>query len=1093
MPVSPNQIVAQSESTTTDCLLPRLAILAIAFLAAFAGIPSGAQAVSDASAPAEVAEARINPKVIRLPLTDENDIRFSKISVDAGLSQTRVAHMVQDDQGFMWFGTQYGLNRYDGYKFKVFTPEPGSSNSLSCAFVSSLFKDRSGILWIGCDQFLDRFDPITETFTHLRLETQDSKAPSIVFHVSQDRSGMLWLTTGSGLYGLDPQTMRITNHFVHDPQNPLSIRSNGVLSTVEDRNGRLWVGDGNYLEQLDRKSGEVKLRVSVGPSPINSFSLCEDRFGIIWVGYMAGGAGGLEAFDPDTNTLTRYSFYDSTSDKTIRTDVHTIFEDSHGMLWLATMGEGLLKFDREHARLVRYRHRSDDSGSISEDRVVELGEDREGNVWAGLHSKEPNFFSTNPVSFRSSLPTSLNPNSLGESMVSAIYADKRGIVWLGTDATLTRFDRNTGKSISYRPPDMGLNSDLIAITEDREGIIWVGSFGQGLYRFDPRTAKFKVFRRDASDSLKLSNNAIFRIFIDHKGAMWLATWNGLDRFDPATGSFEVHKRDSQSFGEHYYDIAEDSNGKLWLGGTAGLQRFDPASGTFTGYKHRIEDSESISDNGVTSVYIDRSGDVWAATYFGLNKLDRNRGTFVKYFAKDGLPGNQVNCILGDQHGNLWLSTNRGLARFDPMANTFADYSVADGLSGMDYTKWRTCSQNETGEMFFGGFAGATSFFPDRVSSRPYVPPIVFTDFRLFGHSVGPGAGSPLRKSIGFTDNLVLSSAENVFSLEFAALNFSHSSIIRYRYKLDGFSSQWIETGGDQRTVSFSGLPRGAYTLVVQTASAQGGWSAAGAILHIRILPPWWDSWWFKTLLAAMSVMMVFAVYRYRMGQVRQRFELRLEERLSERTRIAREFHDTLLQTIQGSKLVADTALDSCTDSRMHGMLRRLSDWLDRASREGRSALNALRQSSAEVNNLQEDLRRAGEECLFQRSMEFDVSVEGSVQEMHPLVRDEIYRIGYEAIRNACLHSEATQLDVKLIYSGNAILRVRDNGKGFEPETVLKGKNGHFGVLGMYERASRIHGKLTHKSSFGAGTFVELVVPGKIAFEHPRVFEPPSRG
>jgi signal transduction histidine kinase/ligand-binding sensor domain-containing protein len=1071
--------------TCRNSVLPKLvSILTAGFIAAMLGVPVAAQVVLDASSLSAVAEATINPNVIRVSLTDANDIRFSQISVEAGLSQTRVAHMVRDDLGFMWFGTQYGLNRYDGYKFKVFTPQPGNPNSLSCAFVYSVFKDRSGILWVGCDQFLDRFDPITETFTHIRLEAQASKAPSIVFRVTQDSSGMLWLTTGSGLYELNPQTMRITNHFVHDPQNPRSISSNGVLGSVEDRNGKFWVGDGNYLEQLDRKTGEVKLRVSVGPSPINSFSVFEDRLGIIWIGYMAGGgAGGLAAFDPNTDTLSRYSFYDSATDKAIQTDVHTIFEDSHGTLWLATMGEGLLKFDRAHASAVRYRHRSDDSASLSEDRVIELGEDREGNVWAGLHSKAPNFFSTNPVSFKSSLPTSLNPNGLGESMVSAIYADKQGTVWIGTAATLTRFDRATGKSISYRPPDMGVNTDLIAITEDQAGIIWVGSYGQGLYRFDPRTAKFKIFRRDASDSLRLSNNAIFRILIDHNGAMWLATWNGLDRFDPVTGSFEVHKRDPQSFGEHYYDIAEDSNGELWLGGTAGLQRFDPISGKFTGYQHTIGDTSSISDNDVTSVYIDRSGSVWAATYYGLNKLDRNRGTFAEYFAKDGLPSNDVNCILGDAHGNLWLSTNRGLARFNPVANTFDNYSMADGLSGVDYTKWRTCSQSETGEMFFGGFAGATSFFPDQVSSQSYVPPIVFTDFRLFGNSVGAGAGSPLKRSISFTDNLILLSAENVFSLEFAALNFSHSSMMRYRYKLDGFSPQWIEAAGDQRTVNFSALPAGAYTFRVQTANAHNGWNTPGAMLQIRILPPWWQSPWFRTLCAALIGIMIFALYQYRMGQVRQRFELRLEERLGERTRIAREFHDTLLQTIHGSKLVADQAQENLNDpAKTQWSLQRLSQWLDRAVSEGRAALDSLRGSATETEDLAAALRRAAD-AEAPGSMRVAVSVIGAVQSMHPIAREEVFRIGEEAIRNACHHSGATTLNVEVRYNSNLALQVLDDGCGLDPALLHRGKPGHFGISGMRERAANIGGRLAFDVSRQKGTCLTLTVPGHLIFNY----------
>jgi signal transduction histidine kinase len=564
--------------------------------------------------------------------------------------------------------------------------------------------------------------------------------------------------------------------------------------------------------------------------------------------------------------------------------------------------------------------------------------------------------------------------------------------------------------------------------------------------------------------------------------MWLATWNGLDRFDPLTGSFEVHKRDTQSFGEHYYDIAEDANGELWLGGTAGLQRFDPASGKFTGYQHTIGDTNSISDNDVTSVYIDRSGSVWAATYNGLDKLDRNRGTFAKYFAKDGLPSNDVNCILGDTHGNLWLSTNRGLARFDPVANTFDNYSVADGLSGVDYTKWRTCAQSEMGEMFFGGFAGATSFFPDQVSSQSYVPPIVFTDFGLFGHSVGAGAGSPLKRSISFTDNLVLPSAENVFSLEFAALNFSHSSMIRYRYKLDGFSPQWIEAAGDQRTVNFSALPAGAYTFRVQTANAHGGWNTPGAMLHIRILPPWWKSPWFLILCAALIGLMIFALYQYRMGQVRRRFELRLEERLGERTRIAREFHDTLLQTIHGSKLVADQAQETLNDpARTQWSLQRLSQWLDRAVLEGRAALDSLRGTATETGDLAAALRRAAE-ADAPGSMRVAVSVIGAAQSMHPIAREEVFRIGEEAIRNACHHSGATTLNVEVRYTSNLALQVLDDGCGLDPALLHSGKPGHFGISGMRERAANIGGRLVFDVSRHKGTCLTLTVPGHLIFD-----------
>jgi signal transduction histidine kinase/streptogramin lyase len=459
-------------------------------------------------------------------------------------------------------------------------------------------------------------------------------------------------------------------------------------------------------------------------------------------------------------------------------------------------------------------------------------------------------------------------------MVNAIYEDHQGFLWIGTAAFLTRIDRTNGSTISFRPPESGLNNDLVAITEDRSGLIWVGSNGQGLYRFDRPAGQFKTFRHNPADPSSLSDNTIIRIFFDRAGTMWLATWNGLNRFDAITERFVVYKRDPQSRMEQYYDIAEDKNGVLWLGGNSGLQRFDPATGKFTGYEHRIADPSSLSDNRVTSVQIDHSGAVWAATHSGIDKLNLESGTFTTYYTKDGLPTNRVHCILEDQRGDLWMSTSRGISRFDSVAKTFKNYSVADGLPGMDLTGWRTCFKSPSGEMFFGGFSGATSFYPDRVVDRAYVPPIVFTDFRLFGQPVEVGIGSPLKKSISYADNITLSHQQSTFSVEFAALSFSDTTINRYRYKLDGVDSQWNETGSDQRMVSYAALPAGDYTFHVQTATGQSDWGFPGATLHIQVLPPWWRTWWFQAIVGAALLFLVGGVYYIRVCSIEQRYRER---------------------------------------------------------------------------------------------------------------------------------------------------------------------------------------------------------------------------
>ena len=838
-------------------------------------------ALAQAQGDSAVTQASVNAHSIRMPVVAGSDISFRELSNVRGLSQTRVLQIVQDDQGFMWFGTQYGLDRYDGYTFRVFTPVPGRINSLSCAYIYSLFKDRAGMLWIGCDQFLDRLDPVTEKFTHYLIESDaPSRVPLTVVHMSQDRAGILWLATGGGLYGFDPGTGMVTRHYIHDQHNPSSLSSNDLRSTGEDRIGRFWVMSKSTLEEFNRETGRVTLRILLPEAGSDSGSFYEDRLGTFWIVYGANrGDGAFATLDRATNRITNFSLYDSSSGKSMPVEVVAVLEDKNGILWFASSGEGLLKFDREQGRMISYRNQPENVTSIAEDRLIALGKDHQGHIWTAFHARAPNVFSIKRPSFSPLLRPSLSPNRLGEYIVDSIYEDREGVLWVGITGSLLRIDPRNGEYAFYRPSDPALKFDLaafdpIAITADRWGTLWVGTVTSGLYRFNCRTGQFQNYMHHPDDPSSLSGNSIIRIFIDRSERMWLATSNGLDRFDPSTGQFATYKRDLQNGAERYFDIDEDSNGNLWLGGTSGLQRFDPATGKFAGYQHRLDDPHSLSDNRVTSVHIDRSGTVWAATQSGLDKLNPASGRFTNYYTKDGLPSDRVNCILEDHRGNLWMSTNRGISRFDPVASKFKNYFTSDGLPGMDFTGWLTCSTGTTGRMFFGGFSGATSFYPDRVVDNSYVPPIVFTDFRLFGRPVEIGSGSPLTKSISYADNIRLSHRQSTFSVEFAALSYSDALTTRYRYRLDGVDSAWDETANDQRMVNYTALPAGDYTLHVQAATGQSGWGLPGATLHIQVLPPWWQTWWFRAMVAAVLLFLVWGLYHIRVQSIEQRYRER---------------------------------------------------------------------------------------------------------------------------------------------------------------------------------------------------------------------------
>jgi ligand-binding sensor domain-containing protein/signal transduction histidine kinase len=1026
----------------------------------------------------------VNPLPVRVTVTDGEDIRFTRISTNAGLSQTRVAQIVQDDRGFVWFGTQYGLNRYDGYKFKVFIPDPSRANSLSGAYIYALFKDRSGMLWIGCDQYLDRLDPTTETFTHYRLEPPEGGASVTVEHISQDRAGILWLATGNGLYGLDPRNGRITQHYFHNPLNPSSLSSNQIRSTGEDRSGRFWVADASTLELLDRKTGSVGLRVTLASSA-RDFSFYEDSSGVLWIGYSGG--SGFAALDPQLNKLTYYAFYDAKSKRALAASVFAMLQDKSGVLWLGTMGVGLLKFDREHSTAIRYRHQAENFESLAEDRVIALTQDREGNIWVGLHATEPNLFTTRRPLFRPLFNDGQDPHSLGENFVNAIYEDRRGVLWVAKTGALLGIDRKTGRHYSYPPPGHGLDNDVVTITEDRSGTIWVGTIGQGLNRFDPLTGKYRAYLHDPADSSSLSNDAVDSLLVDHTGTIWAGTWDGLDRFDPATGRFVVYKRDWQSRAEYYYGFTEDRDGALWLGGVSGLQRFDPRTGNFTGYQHKLDDPRSISDNRVGSTYVDAAGEVWAATENGLNKLDRRSGTFTRYYVKDGLPSNRLNSILGDSRGHLWISTNAGLSEYDPLRKAFKNYSTADGLPGLDLTGWGGAFKSRAGEMFFGGFSGGVSFYPEKIADSTYVPPVVLTDFRLAGVPVGVGGDSPLTQSISYARGLTLSHTQTMFELEFAALAYSNPAMNRYRYQLVGLDTKWHEVESDQRLVMYNTLPAGSYEFRVQGATSRGSWSDP-TTLQITILPPWWKTAWFMCAFGVSLLLLTYAAYSYRMRQITRQFELRTEGRVEERTRIARDLHDTLLQSFQALMFHFQAVNDMLPPGNGKEALAKVLGRADQAIVEGRDAIQNIRSSKTVTNELSDSVTALGEELAGSiagenRRATFRVSVDGTPRELHPILRDDIYRIAAEALRNAFRHAQASRIEAEITYSESVLrLRIRDDGKGIDPKHLNAGRDGHWGLPGMRERARQIGAQLEMWSEVGAGTEVQLSILGSIAYK-----------
>lgn len=1043
-----------------------------------------------ASAPAQ---AQIDPQVIHLGITEGSDLRFLRLSRSQGLSQQRVTHIVQDDRGFLWFSTQYGLNRYDGYQFRVFKHEPGDPASLCDDFVATLFKDRVGRLWVGCNYAVNRYDPVTETFVPYELAPRAVEGLSgEVRHISEDHEGRLWLSTKSGLYSLDPKT-RFVRHFAHESSNPYSLSSSNITSSGEDRSGAFWVASEAGLDQFDWRNGRVTLHVPLHEP--RDLTFYEDREGTFWIMQTSG--LGLFVLDRRSQRVVQYSFASKELPGFPLTGVDSMLEDQDGTLWVGTHTDGVLKFDRARKRVTRYRNDPANKESLSENHITTLFEDREGNIWIGFNATEPAYFDARPPSFTKLPFDSHNPQNLGETLVNAILEDRHGILWMGTTGALNRLDRKSGQLTHLAVPGNGIAGDVISLLEDPSAEeLWVGTIGLGLYRLDITNNQLQAFRHNNKDAGTLSNDTVLRLFYDSRGALWVGTSDGLNRFDPVKGTFTAYRHGTPDNSHEYQALAEDARGALWVGTDGdGIFRFDPDTQRFTpispqGAKERL----------VRSLYVDNSGALWAVTQNGLYRYDVETGTTRHYTERDGLASKAVSCALEDRQGEMWVGTSAGLSRLDRARNTFKNYSPADGLPGPDFTGWSACFRSASGEMFFGGFAGAVAFRPENVTDSNYVPPVALTGFQLFGVSVPLGPNAPLTRAIDYTDAITLSRSQDSLSIEFATLGFRSPATNRYRYQLEGLDNGWHEVGSDRRVASYTTLPPGHYHFRVQGGTSRGPWGEPGVSVAIQIQPAWWEAWWFRALLVLLVTVAIIGAYLLRVRQIRRQFSIRLDERVNERTRIARELHDSLLQGFQGLIYLLEV-IRGLLPHRAPEAAARLETVLERGERalaEGRAAVHDLRSSGPAASDLPESLAVLGQQLTAGEasSVSFRVVIGGTVRSVVPLIRDDVYHIAREALRNAAQHAAARHVETELHYGDDAFrLLIRDDGIGIDADVLNEGQRaGHWGLQGMRERAKGLGGHLTVWSQRNLGTEVELSIAAVIAYDrasaHPSLFRVP---
>ncbi|CAA9260576.1 MAG: DNA-binding response regulator, AraC family [uncultured Cytophagales bacterium] len=817
---------------------------------------------------------------------------FERLDLESSTGQRNVSSSCQDGQGFLWFGTQNGLVRYDGYEYKSYDHDPTDPNSPTPYSNMTLLGDRSGRIWSGTlGGGLDVFDTRTETFTHLTADSADPArlGSDQVLALTQDRKGRIWVGTGHRDLHLVTGVRRGRHTGYRFRRYPLApggaVRR--INAVAEDAAGILWLGTtGGGLVRFDPATGHSAVlapgaAAGAAESFRNVVSVAVGPAGELWAGLVNGQAYRV---DPVANAWTPVF----PPNEPPRARVQSLLPgEGPGELWLGTDGSGLYHRDGRTGRVERIG-----GEAFTGESVLHLYRDRAGSVWASAYQDGAGGYHPRRRKFATYQPQSQSDGAAPGLGVFGLHEGSDGQVWVGTRTALLAYDRRTGASRTvFRTarghlPE-GVPNPVCAVVQDRTGTVWAGTY-DGLFAVDPATGAVTRHRHPSVDPDRKPYKEIVTLLEDRRGNLWIGTISGgLVRLDPGRRNFTSYRHDPgdpHSLGrDQVHALHEGRDGKLWVGTWGGgLNCLDPATGRFSRYRHQPGNPQSLSDDQVVSVLEDHAGQVWVGTYMGgLNRLDPARGTFTTYLHKDGLPNNSVYAIREDARRNLWMSTSYGLSRLDPARRTFRNYDVREGLQDNEFHA--VSYRNGRGELFFGGIRGFNAFHPDSVLARETTAPVVLTDLQLFNESVPvrrPGtdpAVPALDQTLSRTKSITLPYHARVVTLRYAALDYLLPGRHQYLYQLSGVEKGWTHAG-TRRSVTYANLEPGQYTFRVRLAGGTG----APTTLRITITPPWWRTGWAYAGYALAAAALAYGLVKYLLDRERLRGLVELKKLESEK-------------------------------------------------------------------------------------------------------------------------------------------------------------------------------------------------------------------
>jgi signal transduction histidine kinase/ligand-binding sensor domain-containing protein/DNA-binding response OmpR family regulator len=840
-----------------------------------------------------------------ISLSQALQYKFMRLDVNDGLSANQVTCFLRDSRGFMWIGTSSGLNRFDGYSLRIYRNDNRDTASISNSFVSAMAEDPEGRLWITSaynSGAIDVYDPKTDQFSPSSQEILKRYGipPGTVSHIVKDSKGNFWFVHSTGLYKYNPVENK-SHEVKYIEGDGALLPAQGITSLVEDTRANLWAIQRNgMLVAITVSDDRVVYR---NPYFVTRFKglqydyrLMVDSDGDVWA-HIANANQGVFYFDTKAKSFTPITSQSSRA--RLNTDiVRGMAEDNNGMIWVGTDHGGVNLIDKK-TWTVRYLFNNpEDDQSLSQNSLTSVYKDRSGIIWLSTFKQGLCYYHENIVRFPLYRHNTIDANSLNFDDINRFVEDSKGNIWIGSNGGgLIYFDREKGTFKQYRHDPSNPNSVssnvIVSLCLDHSGVLWIGTYYGGLNSFDGR--KFTRYKHDPSKSSSLSDDNVWEIFEDSQHNLWIGTlYAGLELFDRKTNTFQHYRGgDVNSVHTNYISVLkEDKKGNLWVGTGWGIDVMEKSSGTFTHIINQDGNPDKLSNNSILEIMEDSRGLVWVGTQEGLNLYDPEKKTFRSFREEDGLPHNTVFTILEDDAGNLWMSTPNGLSNLiikkevNGLSFSFKNYDEADGLQGKQFNE-NAALKTSKGELIFAGAYGFNIFRPEKIIVNTVKPDIVLTDLQVFNKSIGIGEKVNghviLDKSISESGEIILKHSDNVFSLEFAALNYFHPEKCLYRYKLENFNKEWVTTDGRSRKVTYTNLDPGKYVFRVIASNNDGIWNDKGISLRIEVLPPFWKT---KLALAIYIFFILGGLFITRkLIQQRERMKFAIEQERQEAHRM----------------------------------------------------------------------------------------------------------------------------------------------------------------------------------------------------------------